>query len=144
MSTIKVITDSDKIDGILVIYSDQYSGNAEYRQLVINSLEKGPEFNRGVSVTYKSALIQLLETIYESPIPIVGGMNGDIGPDSFGLSMAFDLRISSDRSVFFNQNLQIGLPPSPLLSYFLVQSLGSPLATQLTFTRSKLSRRRSA
>jgi enoyl-CoA hydratase/carnithine racemase len=65
-------------------------------------------------------------------------MNGEIGPDTLGLNLAFDLRIVSNNTIFFSHNLDPGFPPSSILSFYLVQSLGSPLATELMLTKNEL------
>ena len=66
-------------------------------------------------------------------------MDGDIGPTSFALNLAFDMRLATDNAGFIHPNLQFGLPPSPLLTYFLIQSLGHQKATELILTRPKIS-----
>jgi enoyl-CoA hydratase/carnithine racemase len=140
MSVLETIKESHKIKGMAILYSDKYSGNTEFKRFLRESIEEKPhEVGRRYTMTYKSAIIQFLKIISKYPIPIIGGMNGDIGPDSFGLNLAFDLRIATERTIFFNPNLQLGFPPSALLSFYFVRSLGSPKATELMLTKSELS-----
>ncbi|MGB2690651.1 MAG: enoyl-CoA hydratase/isomerase family protein [Desulfobacterales bacterium] len=140
MSILETIKDSQKIKGLAILYSDKYPGNTEYIQAFHKIIERNQFADRSRTfITYESAIIQFLEFISKYPIPIVGGMSGDIGPDSLGLYLAFDLRIATERTIFFHPNLQLGFPPSPLLSFYLVRGLGSPKATELMLTKSKFS-----
>lgn len=136
----KTIKDSREINGVALIYSDEYSGSTEYRQFLLKILEeKQYHDGRNSTVTYKSAAMQVLETIRTYPKPIVGGMVGDIAPDSLGLNLALDLRIASEGTTYFLPNLQLGFPPSGLLSFYLVRSLGPHRATELMLTKQKFS-----
>ena len=140
ISLLNTIKDSQKIKGVAIIYSDKFPGNTEYIRGYRKILEGKQSADRSRTfITYKSAIIQFLEIISKYPIPIVGGMNGDIGPDSLGFNLAFDLRIATERTIFFHPNLQLGFPPSALLSFYLVRCLGSPKATELMLTKSKFS-----
>ena len=140
MSILETVKGSHKIKGIAIVYSDTYPGNTEYKQLISEILEEKVETDKSrYNVRYKNAIVQFLEFIHTCPIPIVGGMNGEIGPDSFGLNLAFDLRLATEKTAFFNPNLQFGFPPSALLSFYLVQSLGSPKATELVLTKPEFS-----
>lgn len=140
LAALKAIKDSRQIKGLAVLYSDKYAGDAEYKRFLQKLLkEKHSQNESSYSVTYKSALIQFLKIIYTYPIPIVGGMNGDIGPDTLGINLAFDLRVATDRTSFFHPNLKFGLPPSPPLTFYLVRSLGSYRATELILTKPEFS-----
>jgi enoyl-CoA hydratase/carnithine racemase len=138
MSVLEKIKDTKTIKGVAVIYSDKYSGHHEYRQLLSNILETETTSTQRNVDLYRNAISQFLKTIHSYPLPIVSGMNGEIGPDTLGLNLAFDLRIVSNNTIFFSHNLELGFPPSSILSFYLVQSLGSPLATELMLTKNEL------
>ena len=139
-AVLNTIRDTPDIKGLAVLYSDKYPGNTEYRRFLQENIEaKHYKDKSNYAVTYKSALIQFLEMINTYPIPIVGGMSGEIGPDSFGINLAFDLRIAAKGTSFFHPNLQFGLPPSPPLAFYLLRSLGYHRATELILTKPKLS-----
>jgi len=140
ISLFYTIKDSQKIKGVAIIFSDKYPGNTEYIRGFRKIFEGKYSADRTRTfIIYKSAIIQILEIISKYPIPIVGGMNGDTGPDSFGFNLALDLRIATERTIFFHPNLQLGFPPSALLSFYLVRCLGSTKATELMLTKSKFS-----
>ena len=140
LMALKTLKDSREINGVAFIYSDEYSGNTEYRQFLLKIFEeKQYHDGRSSTVPYKSAAMQVLETIRTYPKPIVGGMVGDIAPDSLGLNLALDLRIACEGTTYFLPNLQLGFPPSGLLSFYLVRSLGPHRATELMLTKQKIS-----
>ena len=140
LKAMDMINSAQQIKGVAVLYSDKYRGDAEHKKFLIESLEgiRSTEKSR-FATTYKYAIIQFLERIISFPKPIVGGMEGDIGPTSFAINLAFDLRISADDTNFFHPNLKLGLPPAPLLAHYLVQTLGSFKATELFLTKSAFS-----
>jgi enoyl-CoA hydratase/carnithine racemase len=49
-------------------------------------------------------------------------MNGEIAPDVFGLNLALDLRVAAENTTFFNRNVELGFPPSSILSFYLLQN----------------------
>lgn len=140
LMALETIKDSREINGVAFIYSDEYSGITEYRQFLLNILEEKQYFDgKSSTVPYKSAAMQVLQTIRTYPKPIVGGMAGDIAPDSLGLNLALDLRIAGEGTTYFLPNLELGFPPSGLLSFYLVRSLGPHRATELMLTKQSIS-----
>ena len=64
LMALKTIKDSREINGVALIYSDEYSGSTEYRQVLLKILEEKQYHNgRSSTVAYKSAAMQVLETI---------------------------------------------------------------------------------
>ena len=142
LSVLDTIRNSPDIKGILILYTEEYPGNAEYKQYLLESLESNMQADKGsYTVTFKSAVIQFLKIIRTSSIPIISGINGDLGPNDFGLILAHDLRIATEKAYFYNPNLELGFPPSALLSFYLSRSLGPAKATEILLTKSKLSSR---
>ena len=139
---VKNIRDSEKINGLAVLYSDKYQGDIEYNKFIQESLkEKNMQSANRYSMTYKSSLIQLVEVVNAFPKPIVVGLKGEIGPNSFSLSMTDDIRIAAEGTSFVLSNLQLGLPPSPLLLFYLSHNLGPSKATELVLMKPTLSSR---
>ena len=119
MDVVETIRDSGQIRGLVVLFSSNYKGNDEYKEFLLESIREKDFPSEGrYRITYKSALTQFLEMINAYPMPIVCGLSGDIGPDSFGLGLALDIRIATHTTRFINPNLQIGFPPSPLLAFY--------------------------
>ena len=140
LEVLNKVNEAQQIKGVAVMYSDQYQGDAEYEKFLKESLEDKLYFGTSrYATTYKAAIIQFLENIINFPKPIIGGVGGDIGPTTFAINLAFDLRIAADNSNFYHPNLKFGIPPSPPLSYFLVESLGPHRATELLLAKQNLS-----
>lgn len=136
LGTIKT---APQIKGVAILYSDKYLGDIAYQKFLMEMLEdKDYKSESHYITTYQGAIIQFLKEINKFPKPIVGGMDGEIGPHTFAVNLAFDLRIATGNTGFFHPNLKFGLPPSPPLAYYLMQSLGAPRATELLLTKSKL------
>lgn len=134
------INDAQQIKGVAVLFSDKYQGDDEYEKFLKESLKEKIYYGTSrYATTYKAAIVHFLEDIITFPKPIIGGVGGDIGPTAFAINLAFDLRIAIDSANFFHPNLKFGLPPSPPLSYFLVESLGPHRATELILTKQNLS-----
>ena len=137
---LETIRDSKQLNGLAVLYSNKYEGDAEHKRFLQDSIEgESIQSERRYSITYKSALIQFLKMIDTFPMPIVSGMNGDIGPASFAINLAFDLRIATNGTSFVHPNLQLGLPSSPPLTFYLVRNLGPAKAAELILTKPKFS-----
>jgi len=137
---LETIRESKEIKGLAVMYSNKYEGDIEHKRFLKRSIEgKSIQDERRYSITYKNSLIQFLKMIETFPMPIVSGMNGDIGPTSFAINLAFDLRIATNCTNFVHPNLQLGLPSSPPLTLYLVRNLGPAKAAELLLTKPKFS-----
>lgn len=141
ISHLSLIKSSPDIKGIALINSDQYPGAEEYKRLLYDIIPNMPdETRKGLASRFNTAISQIIDIILNFPIPIVAGMNGNIGPESLGFYMAFDFRIASKTTNFFiNPNIQFGIPPTSLLSFFLVKNLGPARAIELLLSHPKLS-----
>ncbi len=142
LSILDTIKNSSDIKGILILYTEKYPGNAEYKQYLLEILESNVQSDKEpYTTTFKSAVNQFLKIIRNSSIPVITGLNGELGPDDLGLIMAYDLRIATEKTYFYNPNLEFGFPPSTLMSFYLTKSLGPAKATEILLTKSKLSAR---
>jgi 1,4-dihydroxy-2-naphthoyl-CoA synthase len=138
ISLLKTINESGEFKGVAIVYSENYPGNTEYRKFLLECIEGNKYDDKSRYTTpYKAALFQFLDIVRRFPLPIVGGMIGEIGPDSLGLSLSLDLRIAAESALFLNPNLEIGFPPSALLSYYMLRGLGPARTTELMLTRNK-------
>jgi enoyl-CoA hydratase/carnithine racemase len=138
--TLRKINTSPEVKGLAVMYSDQYMGDESYKKFLLESLDqKSYAGSSHYATTYKSAIVQVLEEIKNFTKPIVGGMDCDIGATPFAVNLAFDLRVATEDTKFFFPNLRFGLPPSPPLSYFFIESLGFSKTKELIMNKSELS-----
>ena len=113
------------IKGLALIYSGEYLADKEYKRFIDGFLEEKIDVGKWrYGQRYMIALRQFLEIVLNFSVPIVTGMDGNIGPDSFGLSLASDFRLATEGTQFVNPNVRLGLPPSGILSFFLVKNIG--------------------
>jgi 1,4-dihydroxy-2-naphthoyl-CoA synthase len=139
LELLNMVNEARHIKGVAVIYSDQYRGDAAYKKFMIETIEGiDPSTEKRFTTIYKYAILQFLKRINSLSKPIVGGMSGDIGPISFAMNLAFDLRVSTDDASYFHPNLKLGLPPEPLLAYYFIESLGHHKTTELFLTKQAL------
>ena len=142
LTILEIIRSSTDINGIIILYTDKYPGNSEYKKYLHEGLESDMHADIGrYTVAFKSSITHFLELIRNSSIPIIAGINCEMAPDDLGLILAYDLRISTEKTFFSNPNLELGFPPSTLLSFYLSRSLGPSKATEILLTKSKLSSR---
>ncbi len=133
------IAETPDIRGLAVVYTAQFRGGEELREYLEASLEKSsPQIDSGPFIAYRTALIRSLEFLKTFPMPVVVGLDGDSAADSFGVSMAVDMRVATDRAQIIHPNIGQGLPPSPSFAYFLVHALGFPKAIELLLTKTTL------
>ena len=138
MEAFSEIRAAQDIKGVAFLYSSEYQGVDEHEKYINKIMEEMKKVERRHSMIFRNAIIQYLETIHTFPKPIVGGMDGDIAPQSFATNLAFDLRIATDKTNFILPDLKYGLPPSPPLSFHLSHSLGPLKASELVLTKTKI------
>lgn len=140
MSVLSSIDNASDIKGLSVMYSDEYPGDTEYKNFLKDLLEgRLHEGKTRYFQTYQTSIHQFMNIIFNFSVPIVCGMNGNIAPDSFGMSLAYDFRLATEKSTFIFPNLHLGFPPSGVLSYFLIRNIGRFKAVDILLTKSNLS-----
>jgi hypothetical protein len=140
MSVLSSIQNTPSTKGLAIIYPDEYPGDAEYKRYLENLLEGRP--HEGKIHQFRNVLLSIghfIDEVINFTIPIVSGMSGNISPESFGYSMAFDFRLATKTTSLKFPNLHLGFPHSGLLSYFMVRNIGQAKAAELLFTKSSLS-----
>ena len=139
MGALEIIKEDRQIKGLAILYSDKYLGDVEFKTFLQEILDAKQYKSRNRIVdTYKNAIVQFIQMANTYPKPAVVGMSGKIDPGDFAIHLALDLRIATDNACIIHPNLQLGIPPSPPLSFYLVHSLGSHKATELIMTRQKI------
>lgn len=140
LDAMEMINAEQQIKGVVFLYADNYNSAAEDQNFFHERLgSKHYAGDTPYSYAYRAALNQFLDRVRTFPKPVISGMSGNIGPTTFAVNLAFDLRVVAEHTSFCHQNIKNGLPPSPLLAYYLVMSLGSPRATELMLTKSEFS-----
>ena len=52
-----------------------------------------------------------MNIISNSSVPIVSGMSGNIAPDSFGMRLAYDFRLATEKTTFIFPTSQMRMKP---------------------------------
>jgi 2-(1,2-epoxy-1,2-dihydrophenyl)acetyl-CoA isomerase len=66
--------------------------------------------------------------------PVIASIDGVVAGFSFGLALACDLRLASERSKFTASQVNLGLTPNGGITYFLPNLIGFGKATELILT----------
>ena len=84
--------------------------------------------NSGPSIVSVALQMRRLEK------PIIGAINGTTAGGGFGIALACDIRIASDRAEFTQVFVRRGLVPDVGCTFFLPKLLGTEKALELIFT----------
>ena len=84
--------------------------------------------NRGPSIVSVALQMRRLEK------PVIGAINGVTAGGGFGVALACDLRIASDRAQFSQVFVKRGLVPDVGCTFFLPKLIGAEKALELIFT----------
>lgn len=78
-----------------------------------------------------SRLHDAIDHLHRGPKPVVTAVNGDAAGGGFGLALAGDLRLASERARFRPAYFRIGLTPDGGLTYFLTRYAGLAQAQRI-------------
>ncbi|MEE9557258.1 MAG: enoyl-CoA hydratase/isomerase family protein [Candidatus Adiutricales bacterium] len=93
-----------------------------------NSVPAEGLVNSGPSIVSVALQMRTLEK------PIIGAINGTTAGGGFGIALACDIRIASDRAEFTQVFVRRGLVPDVGSTFFLPKLLGTEKALELIFT----------
>jgi len=75
-----------------------------------------------------------LDPLRNSPVPVIGAINGVAVTGGLELALACDVRIASDRARFADTHARVGVTPGWGLTARLPQAVGQSWARQMSFT----------
>jgi len=108
-----------------------FSSGADMSSLA-NIAENRPRMeglvNSGPSIVSVALQMRRLEK------PVIGAINGIAAGGGFGIALACDIRIASDRAEFIQVFVRRGLVPDTGSTFFLPKLLGTEKALELIFT----------
>jgi methylglutaconyl-CoA hydratase len=96
-------------------------------------LKEQREANVAGAATGPAALGAILETIWNSPKPVVGRVNGPARAGGLGLVAACDISVGIEDTTFAITEVRIGVIPA-IISVILLQKLPLPTITELFLT----------
>jgi methylglutaconyl-CoA hydratase len=96
-------------------------------------LKEQREANVAGAATGPAALAQILETIWHSPTPVVGRINGPARAGGLGLVAACDISVGIQDTTFAIPEVRIGVIPA-IISVILLQKIPLTTITELFLT----------
>jgi 2-(1,2-epoxy-1,2-dihydrophenyl)acetyl-CoA isomerase len=108
-----------------------FSSGADMSSLASIAENRAPAeglVNSGPSIVSVALQMRRLEK------PIIGAINGTTAGGGFGIALACDIRVASDRAEFTQVFVRRGLVPDVGSTFFLPKLLGTEKALELIFT----------
>ncbi len=138
---LKEIEYDKNIKALLVLHDNEALNEKSYDDF-LNKLisereddEETPDFcEKNVRFREINILNNLIRHFFDFQKICFIGISGDLVTPFFGLSLAFDIRILSEKANFIMAHNKYGLHPSGALPYFLTQFLGYAKAVELQLT----------
>ena len=139
-STLATIDESVEIRGLVITNSPTLNGGTELSKLLayFSKTFHSKTEDRAVH-RLKNATSQLVSLFLNFSIPTIMAMNGEIGQVVFAFSLACDFRFATSNTLFHFPSIELGLPTTGVLPYYLVQYIGLPRSIDLLFTKTSLS-----
>lgn len=103
----------------------------------INEMERQlePEFDSAVlRHEYKQGIQRLPLALHKLEVPVIAAINGPAIGAGFDLACMCDIRIASDRAVFAESFVKLGIVPGDGGAWFLPRLIGMSRAAEMTLT----------
>ncbi|MBI4514951.1 MAG: enoyl-CoA hydratase/isomerase family protein [Deltaproteobacteria bacterium] len=127
------------------------SAIADERVRVIVITGAGPAFCAGADLKSggvratdeENPFVTVMKTIWESPKPVIGRINGPAFGGGVGLAAACDLTVAADSAVFSFSEVRVGVIPA-MISVLVIPKLGIQNTMWLFLTGERFSAQRAA
>ena len=83
---------------------------------------------------YRNGIQRIPKAVYDLEVPIIAAVNGAAIGAGCDLAMMCDMRIASERAIFAESFVKVGLIPGDGGAWFLPRVLGSSRANEMAFT----------
>ena len=134
------IEDSQKIKGVVVTNSSEYTGDTNLKSFITHTIENLEYGEQSVTIQrFKNTLEQLANFFNNLTKPSVTALNGTIGEALFAVSLACDFRYATSNTIFHFQTVELGLPTTGVLAFYLVNYIGLPRSIDILLTKTSLS-----
>jgi methylglutaconyl-CoA hydratase len=97
----------------------------------------------GVASAAENPFVQVMQTIWDAPKPVVGRINGHAFGGGVGLAAACDLTVAADSATFAFSEVRVGVIPA-MISVVVIPKLGIQNAMWLFLTGERFSAERAA
>lgn len=119
-----------EVVGLIEINGEQFAGEDEISGLM-EQLAKAKGGDMSVLHRFRRSTIQLMSRNLGFTKPVVSGVIGDITLEEFGIALMCDRVLLSPESLVKNASLGVGIPPGPILTFFLPRLVGTKRAVTL-------------
>ncbi len=130
LRTLDALESDPQVLGLLEINDEEFSGEDEIGKLMKELAQPGGR-RLAVLHRFKLSAIKIMSRNLEFGKPVVSGLSGDMTLDEFGVALTSDRLLMSDECLVKKVSLGVGLPPGPILTYFLPRVLGHKRAVTL-------------
>lgn len=87
-----------------------------------------------IAENYRKGIQRVPKAIYALDVPVIAAVNGAAYGAGCDLAMMCDIRIASERAVFAENFVKVGLIPGDAGAWFLPRAVGASRAAEMTFT----------
>lgn len=87
-----------------------------------------------IAENYRQGIQRVPKAIYALDVPVIAAVNGAAYGAGCDLAMMCDIRIASDKAVFAENFVKVGLIPGDAGAWFLPRAVGASRAAEMTFT----------
>ena len=139
-STASKIDDSQKIRGVVITNSSEYTGDTNLKSFITHIIESSEYGEQNVTIKRLKNTMEQLAIFFSSLTkPTVAALNGNIGEALCAISLACDFRYATSNTIFHIQTVKLGLPTIGALAFYLVNYLGLPRSLDILLTKNSLS-----
>lgn len=140
LATFSKIDDSQKILGVVIKNSSEYTGGKYLERRISHIVESLKHERQRTAINrLKHSMELLVDLFVNTTKPTVAALNGDIGETVFGISLACDFRYASSNTTFHHPTVKLGLPTDGVLAFYLVHYIGLPRSIDLLLTTTQQS-----
>ena len=141
---------SDALVAALLHHLRQAMADPEVRVVVLTGT--GPAFCAGADLkaggvgsasATENPFVQVLQTIWDAPKPVIGRINGHAFGGGVGLAAACDLTLAADSATFAFSEVRVGVIPA-MISVVCIPKLGVQNAMWLFLTGERIAAERAA
>jgi 2-(1,2-epoxy-1,2-dihydrophenyl)acetyl-CoA isomerase len=135
LAALRELGDDDRVRAVMITGAgDQFSAGADIEELVaLHERADREEILRRVDLG--AAVVRQLRTM---PKPVVAAVDGNAAGAGMNLALACDVRVGSERTVFTESFVRIGLVPDWGGLHSLVRLVGAGRAADLVMTGDRL------
>ena len=87
-----------------------------------------------IAENYRQGIQRVPKAVYALDVPVIAAVNGAAYGAGCDLAMMCDVRIASERAVFAENFVKVGLIPGDAGAWFLPRAVGASRAAEMTFT----------